>query len=184
MRMSLGTSMRLAAAVATSAVLGVGLFAGAASASSQPGRAGLKNESCVIRLAPNGTSHSADHIIGRTCAATPGALRPDSGIEPGYIIFTIYQYTNYQGQHLAFTAPDPCSASHSWPVPDSRPADYGMSWSASSWKASNSCWNTTLYYDENDSGSSYTYAQGVWEAGQIGSGFDNHVWSTLERYQG
>ena len=180
---SLRKSMRLATAAAASAVLSISAFAGTANASSHPSASPRKNESCIIRLAPPTTRHSAAREVSRTCAPTAAALKA-SGIEPGYIIFTVYQYTEYKGQHLQFSATAPCSSSQSWDINDVRPSDHGMDWGASSWKAGNSCWNTTIYYGTDETGSYYTYQQGVYEAAEIGSGFDNHVWSAFERYSG
>lgn len=194
-RLTMASCMLLAA---TALMIGPAMAASAApsptrTASAAPAPA--KHVYCVVTLAPlapgqvpSPTNHVASRVTGRACSDQPARVgfQPQGSSAPpgGYLLITVYQYTNYQGSALQFRGTQPCNSSNGgFAIADTRPSDNGAgNWGASSWLASNNCWLTSLYYDYNWGGESYTYPQGVYEAGQIGSGLDNHVWSIYTRY--
>jgi hypothetical protein len=187
--------------MAGSAVLGLGVFAGTASAAATPAHAvsahaPAKHEYCAVLLAPQRSAHSAAHALKRTCSTqhAAGSVRPlgFAAAATSYAVFTEYQYTNFNangGYVLTFYKSSACPArgTTGWTVSDTRPSSYfsgpAGDWGASSWKASNGCWATTLYYGTGFGGPKYQYAQGTYEAGQIGSPWDNHVWSVWTGYE-
>ncbi len=161
-----------------------------------------KSTYCVIKIAPltrsetsSPTDHASSRIISRSCSHQPakvGFIMPDSSpthtasthaasaAASSYPLWTGFQYTNYKGDGVQFKGPYECSLTAGYAIADTRPYDNGAgSWGISSWKASSDCWHTTIYTDYNWGGSAYTYAQGVWEAGQIGSPWGNHIWSIV-----
>jgi hypothetical protein len=187
-------SMLLAAAA------GMAVPAIPASAASTP----AKSTYCVVEIAPltrsemsSLTNHESSRIISRSCshqAAKVGFIMPGSSpthaasthaasaAASSYPLWTGWQYTNYKGDGVQFKGPHECSLTAGYAIADTRPYDNGAgSWGISSWKASSDCYHTTIYTDYEWGGSEYTYAQGVWEAGQIGSPWDNHVWSIYTR---
>jgi hypothetical protein len=176
--------------MAGSAVLGLGVFAGTASAAATPAHAvsahaPAKHEYCAVLLAPARSHHSASRVLEQTCSTrhVRGTDRPVgfAASATEYKLFTLYQYTNYSGATDTFYSQANCpqAGTAGFSYYDTRIADHpGLGdWGASSWKAGSSCWATTLYYGKNFGGPKYQYAQGVYEAGQIGSPWDNHVWS-------
>lgn len=92
-------------------------------------------------------------------------------------IWTGYEYPDYKGRSWTFYADARCDA-NGFAFDTSR-----IGWGIRSWKAHAGCWRTTVYYDSRPSGNlSYAYSQGWYEASQIGSGLDDHVWSVWTRY--
>jgi len=176
-----GHLLRLAGAIATSAVLCLGVLAGTANASSNAGAGQVKHEYCVIQLAPLQPHQSVSRVISQTCSTLRfPAASPAAGQVP---IITFYQFTNYQGNGEELTGPGTCAAGNSYAFGDTRPIDNGAgNWGISSWQAHSSCWDTKIFYGYNFGTPSYQYAQGVWEAGQIGSPWNNHVWSAFVAY--
>jgi len=191
LRTSLGRSLRLTGTIATSLTLCIGILAGSASASSKSAGGHAIHNYCAIVLAPLQPGQSVSHVISRTCVK--GKIKPDfsrflsaSGVNPAITPFIeFFQNYNYGGNLEAFYPYEPCSASNSgYAFDDTRPADNGLgSWGISSWRAHDSCWHTTIYYNYSYGSPSYTYAQGVWESAKIGSPYNDHVWSVYTRYQ-
>lgn len=181
MRISLRRSLLLPAAIAMSAALGISAFTSTANASSKPAGNQAKHEYCATLLATLQPHQTTSRVISQKCSDqhVPGTDRPVGFVVPvgGMRIWTGYQYTNYKGLHWSYWAKQPC---------DNKGYKFTSrqdGWGISSWQAHAGCWHTTIYYDIGQQGRSYSYRQGVWEAGQIGSGFDNHVWSVWTRRQ-
>jgi hypothetical protein len=185
--------LRLVAAAVVSmalAVPGTALAAtsGGPTASPSSGQTvtSASGENCVVVVAPLQPHQTASRVISRTCSDRPvkgSDLSLGSSAASLYPIIAFWQYTNYTGGRLLFEGTQPCSPSNGgYGFPDTRPPDYGAPWGASSWRAYSSCWHTTLYYGYEYGQPGYVYPQGVWEAGVIGSGLDNHVWSAYTSY--
>jgi hypothetical protein len=186
LRISPGRSLRLTGAIATSAALSIGVFAGTASASSVPAGGQAVHKYCEVKLAPVQPGQSVSRVVSRTChEGTASSASPKRvSAAASYRIITLYQNTGYGGLGLEITGSQPCSSSVYYKIADTNPADWGVgSWGISSWQAHSSCWHTTIYSGYNGTGSHWTYGQGVWEAGQIGSGFNDHVLSVWTRYK-
>jgi hypothetical protein len=193
MHMSLRQPWRLAGAMVASAALGLGAFASTASAAAAPAHAPAKHEYCAVLLAPQRSAHSVERVVKRACSTqhAAGSLRPlnFSAAAARYPIITGYQYTNFDpsGGAVTFYEPSTCPprSTTGWRLPDTRPSSLlpGQNWGISSWQAFSGCWATTLYYGLDFGPPRYQYAQGDWEAGQIGSPWDNHVWSIWTGYE-
>lgn len=119
MQMSLRQARRLAGAVAASAALGLGAFAGTASAATTPAHAGpahapAKHEYCAILLAPQRSGRSAERMVKRTCSTQHAAdsVRPLNfpAAAARYPIITGFQYTNFNpsGNIVTFYEPSTC----------------------------------------------------------------------------
>lgn len=186
MRMLKGRLLGLAGATAACALLSTAISAGAANASPESAGSQAKPEYCVVKIAPVQPHQSASRIVSRTCTTAPAkgsSLDPGAAAAGSYNIISFYQYTNYSGKQLLFTGSAPCSPSNYYLISDTRPSDNGAgNWGANSWQAHSSCWHTGVYYGLNFGSPGYTYAQGVWEAGYIGSPWSNHVWSAATAY--
>jgi hypothetical protein len=157
----------------------MGALAGTANASSNAAGGQVKHEYCVIQLAPLQPHQSVSRVIAHTCST----LRFPSTAAGQVPIITFYQFTNYKGNGMELDGPGTCSAGNTYAYGDTRPSDHGAgNWGASSWQAHSGCWSTKIFYGYNFGSPGYQYAQGVWEAGQIGSPWDNHVWSTVVAY--
>lgn len=155
-----------------------------------------KHTYCVIKILPVPTSKarsSANHVysrvVSRACSDQPskvGYLSPNTSTASpaaSIAIWTGYEYTNYKGSSVQFQGPDKCTANLSYPIYDSKPADNGAgNWGISSWHAWANCWNTEIFTETNFNGLEYNYAQGEFEAAQIGYPWDNHVWSVYTYY--
>jgi hypothetical protein len=192
MPMSLRRARHLVGGVAASIALALGALAGTASAAA-PAHATVKPENCAILLTPTRPHQSTERIQSYTCStrqvdgvARPAGLAADPSNVP---IITFYQYTNFSSSGGSLTIwgqNGPCSPSQDYKWADTRPVDWPpvgeADWGASSWQTHNSCWATTLYYGENYGLPKYQYAQGVFEAGQIGAPWSNHVWSIWTGY--
>ena len=180
MHMSLAQSLRWAAAIATSAAFGIGVFASTASASSKLAAGQARHEYCAVKVAPVRPHQQASRVISRTCSdrrAKGSALPLGFSAAGSYPIITLYQYTNFTGSFITFNGSHTCNGG-AYALDDTQPAYNGAgSWGASSWQAHSSCYATTVYYGTHLGTPKYQYAQGTWEAGQIGSPWDNHVWS-------
>jgi hypothetical protein len=113
-------------------------------------------------------------------------MSPDSAAvspDADRAIWTGYQYTDYQGSKEQFQGPDACSANVGYPIGDSRPADNGLGdWGISSWHAWANCWRTEIFTDYDYNGLEYNYAQGEFEAAQVGEPWGNHSWSLYTFY--
>lgn len=182
--------------VAASAALALGAFASTASTASAatpahatPAHATAKHKDCAILLARARPHQSTTRVQAYTCSTQQvgGVARPLGFAADSLPIITFYQYTNYQGDALTIYGQNgPCSPTVYYKWPDTRPVDWPpvgvYNYGASGWKTHNSCYATTLYYDENWGGPKYQYAQGVYEAAQIGSPWNNHVWSVWTGY--
>lgn len=130
-------------------------------------------------LAPLHGNQTTSSVISQKCSARPaaGTNLPAGFAAPNGVqkIWTGYQYSNYKGKVWSYFGNQPCdNGGYHF---NSRQDGWGIS----SWQAHAGCWRTTIYYNIGYQGKSYTYPQGVWEAGRIGNGFDNHVWSVWTR---
>jgi hypothetical protein len=88
-----------------------------------------------------------------------------------------------QANQYCVIGPDACSANVGYPIGDSRPADNGLGdWGISSWHAWANCWRTEIFTDYDYNGLEYNYAQGEFEAAQVGEPRGNHIWSLYTFY--
>lgn len=131
---------------------------------------------------------AASSIVATACsdqhandnAFLPAGFSPAAGTVP---LITIYQHDNYRGAALTFYDTHQQCNYGGYRLSDTLPVDdFSGDWGASSWRAYSSCWRTTLYYGPDQTGNSYTYPQGVWEAAYIGSGLGSHIGSVWVRY--
>jgi hypothetical protein len=183
--------LRSIGTIAISATLFIGAFANAANASPKLDDDQATYTMCVITLAPEPLTDAASRVnladsrvASQTCAersAQEGNLPSAAGQVP---IIEFYQHPNYQGKRYRIDAPRPCSSPNGgWSIFNTRPLDLGYgAWGISSWRAYSQCWHTTIYHDRNLRGDSWSYAQGTWRAGSIGSGFNDHVFSVRTEY--
>ena len=180
-------SLRLAGAIAASAMLTLPTFFAVSANASSRSTAGHTYEDCVVKLAPVQPHQRFSRVISHSCSyrRVAGSLAVPQATDP-YAIITLYQYQYWTGASIQYDGgPGGCnSGQYQYYIDDSRPSAHGYgAWNAQSWMAHNSCWHTTIYYGIDFGNPAYTYAQGVWEAGQIGSPWNNHVYSIWTRYQ-
>ena len=165
-------------------VLGTGLVSASTASAATPAQftsahATAKQQNCAILVAPVRPHQSTSQVLKSICStgqANPLA-RPKAIPATDVRVFTLYEYTNYTGKTATYWGA-PCSPTH-WYEPA---VAQQSGWGASSWRAGGSCWATTLYYGQNYGLPKYQYAQGVWEAAQIGAPWNNHVWSFWTGY--
>ena len=186
MHISPRMSLRLAGAIAASAMLTLPTFVAASANASSTSTAGRAYEYCVIKIMPVQPHQRFSRIVSHSCSYrhATGSLAVPQATDPSAII-TLYQYQYWTGTMMQINSAvaGGCNAGEFF-IADSRPSSRGWgNWNAQSWIAHNSCWHTTIYYGTNFGNPAYTYAQGVWEAGQIGSPWNNHVYSIWTRYQ-
>lgn len=168
-------------------------FVPAISASAAPTAGGTANTgtSCVITLAPLQPGQVTSRVISRKCftgttADAKRALAP--ALAPAadkYKIMEIWEDQYYKGNFMYFNGPEPCSSSNGfYGLEDTNPENYGsVNWQGQSWEAGSFCWHTQIFYNTGYGLPSYTYKQGVYEAGVVGSGFNKHFWSMVTGYE-
>lgn len=193
MRKSLRRSLPTAAALATTAALGIGAFTSTAHASPQPAASTAQHQYCATVLAPLQGNQTTSSVLSEKCSTQhaagsnlPAGFTAAKGIQK---IWTGYQYPNYKGQgkrgvwsYFGYKACDRRGYAF-----NSRQDGWGIS----SWQAHAGCWHTTIYYKigyyRDHRNPHFTYRQGVWEAAHIGkasdgrTNLDNHVWSVWTR---
>lgn len=179
---SMRGSLRLAGAITLATIMSIGAFVSAANASPNSVGSTSAHEYCAAVLANPGPHQTAPRVTSKTCSSrhAMGSSYAPRGFAPAAThtpLITFYQYTNYKGASYTFYGGyGNCDAS-GYGLKDGRVADYGQTWGPSSWQAHSNCWHTKLCYGYAYGAPCYTYPVGVWEAGVIGSGLDNHVWS-------
>ena len=189
MHISPRTSVRLAGAIAASAMLVLAMFATSANASARS-TAGHVYKYCLVKIMPVQPHQRFSRVVSRFCSDQKAAgssylpLGVPQGSTDPYAVITLYQYQYWTGAFITFDGATPGGCSNGqYAIDDSRPSAEGYgAWNAQSWMAHNSCWYTSIFYDTEFEGREYTYAQGVWEAGQIGSPWNNHVYSIWTSY--
>jgi hypothetical protein len=189
MHISPRTWLRLAGTIAASAMLALATFATSANASARP-TAGHAYKYCLVKIMPVQPHQRFSRVVSRFCSNQKAAgssylpLGTPQGSTAPNAIITLYQYQYWTGAFITFegAVPGGCSDAQ-YAIEDSRPSAEGYgAWNAESWMAHNSCWYTTIYYNIEFGKPAYTYSQGVWEAGQIGSPWNNHVYSIWTSY--
>lgn len=179
MRTSIRRSLPTAAALATTAALSLGAFTSTANAHTQPAASTAQHQYCATVLAPLQANQTYSRVLSEKCSPQHAA---GSNLPAGFTapkdrtpIWTGYSGRYYTGyQWTWFGKARPC---------DNRGYLYNNARKLPirSWRAQHGCWHTTIYTGFNRSGKAFPYHQGVWEAGQIGKPWNNHVWSIWTR---
>jgi hypothetical protein len=187
MHISPRTSLRLAGTIAATAVLAINSFATSANASARS-TAVHAYKDCILKILPVQPHQRFSRVVSSTCsvryaAGTSNVPAVPQETDP-YAVISLYSNQYWTGDIMQIDGVSGgCSSGVEYYIADSQPSSRGYgNWNIESWIAHNSCWHTTIYYGTNFGGPEYTYAQGVWEAGQIGSPWDQHVYSIWTRY--
>jgi hypothetical protein len=185
-------SLRQARGLAGAMVLSAGLSLAAvvlpagASAAQVPASGGAAAHAtgkyCVTVIKPlkkgqsssRGSTHYCSNRTNKATGMPLGFQKASTDV----VMVEFWQYTNYRGTWSKLIGPGCTSGSRQWQWSDTQQNGWGFS----SWKSYDSCWAVTVYYGLSFGGPKYQYAQGTYEAAQIGSPWTNHVWSVWAGY--
>jgi hypothetical protein len=120
-----------------------------------------------------GSTHYCSNQTDKATGMPLGFNKPAALV----VMVKFWQYTNYTGTWAELLGPG-CAGGGQQSWSDTQENGWGFS----SWKSYTSCYAVTLYYGLDFGGPKYQYAQGTYEAGQIGSPWNNHVWSVWAGY--